>query len=326
MSEQIKIKAGIIIVKRSDGIFVGHLHDHEIFTNEAVLPILRMLREWISIEQLFAMQGDELATITSVVSRLEKRNFLDKSGALTSKPTLIISHMNELGTLLSSILIEKGFDIMTIDTRSSQISDVRGQFIRISDAGESFPEIIASQKREIRNSGNQECAFINEQSDSHSNSSALMAQNSSPRRRLVLITTYPEPELLAELMETQTDYLCAFTTPNGAIIGPFVRPGTTPCFHCMELTRSNSDSQWQKVAATLFTERFAKLEMVNALLAAALLIKKITSVLEGELPHDNFAESLVFSSCEGQQAPDLGLLEHRSRSWGFHPECSCHWR
>lgn len=334
MSERIKIKAGIITVKRSDGIFVGHLHNHEIFTNEAVLPIIRILREWTSIEQLLTVHGEELTAISSVISRLEQRNFLDKSGELVSKPTLIISHMNELGTLLSAILIEKGYDITTLDARSSQISDVRGQFIRISDAGESFQEIIASQKREIRNSGNQDRLSINEESSLFNNEGsnlpldgrAFLSENPSLHQRLVLITTYPEPELLAELMETQTDYLCAFTTPNGAIIGPFVRPGATPCFHCMELTLSNSDTQWQKVAATLFTERFAKLEMANVLLAASLLIDKISSIIEGELPHDSFAQSSALSFSARQQGSETGVLEHRSQRWSFHPECSCHWR
>jgi hypothetical protein len=326
MSERIKIKTGVITVKRSDGLFVGHLHDHEIFSNENVLPMIRALREWRSIEQLLQEHADDLPTLTNLISRLEEKNLLEKSCAPSAKQALIISHMNELGTLLSAVLIEKGYDVSTRDTRSSQICNVRGQFIRISDAGESFQEIVASQKREIRNSGNQEHSPITEQSHSQVKSRTLMSKNQSQRHTLVLITAYPEPELLAELMEAGSDYFCAITTPNGGILGPFVRPGVTPCFHCIELAQSCTDGQWQKVAATLFIERFAPLEMANALLTTALLIEKIKYLLEGELPHDNLAETTDLSFSNRQHAPEIGLVAEQSRRWSFHPECSCHWR
>lgn len=321
-----RIKAGVITVNRSDGLFVGHLHDHEIFTNENVLPMIRALGEWTSIEQLLRVHSDDLPTLTNLLSRLEQRKFLEKSGALVAKPALIISHMNELGTLLSGILIEKGYEVTTLDNRSTQISHVRGQFIRISDAGDSFQQIIATQKREIKNSGNQQEPPLRERSDLQMNSRAMLPTTTSAHHALVLITTYPEPELLATLMETESDYFCAFTTPIGGILGPFVRPGVTPCFHCIELTRSSRDDQWQKVAATLFIERFARLAMSNSLLTAALLIEKIKDLLEGELPHDNAAETSTFSFTDGRQGPEIGLLEERRRRWGFHPECSCHWR
>lgn len=326
MSERVKFKAGIIIVKQNDGLFVGHLHDYEIFTDVHILPIIYALREWTPIDQLLITHSDEFTTITHLIARLEDKNFLERSRALKSTLTLIISHMNELGTLLAPILIEKGHSVTTLDNRSSQISDVRGHYLRISDAGAPFKQIIAAQKREIRNSGNQRHSSEQDESDLFLFGQSLAPKSGIPHRALVLITTYPEPELLASLMESGIDYFCAFSTPSGAIIGPFVRPGVTPCFHCIELTRSSSDGEWQKVAATLFIERYTKVEMAPALLTTALLVEKIGRVLEGEFPHDGFTESSAISFTGGQRAPELAPLAHRTWSWGFHPECSCHWR
>jgi DNA-binding MarR family transcriptional regulator len=326
MSERVKLKSGLIIVKRSDGLFVGHLHDHEIFADQNVHPIISMLREWTPIDQLLALHSAELTTVTRVMARLEGKNFLERSDTGASRRSLIISHMNELGTLLSAALVGRGYRVTTLDNRSSQIADVCGQYLRISDAGQSFHQILAAQIREIRNSGIREQTSAVEESEFCSTNGVLSRINQEPRQTLVLITTYPEPELLASLMEAGLDHFCAFTTPSGGIIGPFVRPGVTPCFHCLELTRSCSDGEWQKVAATLFIERFAKLEMANVLLTTALLLNTMRQVIEGEIPHHGITGSFTISFDDSPRSPNLASISERGWSWGFHPECSCHWQ
>ena len=131
-----------------------------------------------------------------------------------------------------------------------------------------------------------------------------------------MITIYPEPEHLAELMQEGIEHLCALVTPFGAHIGPYVIPGRTPCFHCIELHRSERDSYWQQVATALFIDRTERVGLAQAFFTVAILESYLLRLLNGEVPHDLLSQSATYSLAT------QGEVKH---IWGFHPDCSCHW-
>mgnify|MGYP003346211328 FL=1 len=190
------------------------------------------------------------------------------------------------------------------------ISDVRGQFIRVSDVGLSFKEILAAQRREVRNSSQEN----------------FTPQINNNPRTLVILTAYPEPELLASLMSEGLEFISALATPFGALIGPLVKPGISPCFHCVELERSDRDSNWQKIAATLFMERNQKVAMPFAFLAVALLTQFLPGFQESEIPHQMLGATLSLVIGDSRQPASEPSIASTWEKWRFHPACSCHWR
>lgn len=316
-----RIKDGIVLIERSDGIFLGHIDRHLIIRDKRSLPLLRQLREWQNPIELSTNYGYNYQEILSVLAELENSDFLEVKRFALEKIEIEITHMNEVGILLASALIEKGITVTTRDARKSKLSDVRALFLRISDVGQSFTEVLANQKREMINSGSTNQSNV-DLATRFGKSKILNLEFSSEnngvyaRRKIVVITAYPEPELLAELMETGVEHLCALATPFGAHIGPYVKPGSTPCFHCIALHRSDNDGQWQQVAAALFIERGERVELAHALFTVAILEGYLHRLINGELPHDELSRSVSYS---------LATHGEEKHIWGFHPDCSCHW-
>lgn len=312
MPTKIRIREGAVIIERNDGIFVGHLDKSIIFPNKEVKPLLHLLREWVSVEELMSSNSDQAGDIFELVTRLQASELLTNKPAHPRINKFIISHMNEMGMLLAPLLIESGASVTTLDSRGSKISDVRGQYLRISDIGQSYKEIIAAQKREIRNSGALEPFPL----FSTKTVSALDSEDVTDLdNTLVIITTYPEPELLASLMSDGIDHFCAITTPTGGQIGPYVRPGVSPCFFCVELGRSDRDQNWQNVATSLFLQRHDRVAMAPALLTTSFVAELLLSGRESEIPHDHLVTTTSHSF----------YSREATENWGFHPECSCTW-
>lgn len=308
--KQIRLRPGVVVIDRGHDIFVGHIQKNLNFTDKNVIPILNRLQQWISHEQLLAMDMDCSRGMDELIARLDGHGFIETHDASINKPELIISHMNEVGTLLAPLLMQHGFTVSTLDLRSATMPDVRGQYLRISDIGESFKEVIAAQQRELRNSGKYELAE---------------ARSVRSSQKLFIMTNYPEPELLASMMAEGNEYVCAMATPFGAIIGPLVKPGISPCFFCLELWRSELDDQWQKIAATLFMERNKPVAMAPALLTVAALGKLLVPLIHSEIPHEYLGTTFSLSFDYGASTSALPTIKSAIHRWGVHPDCSCHW-
>ena len=310
MVKKMKLKPGVVVVEENDGIFVGHIQKKLFFTNKNTRALLRQLYEWVAIDSLAALHQEDLGSLSETLAQLDSADLLESREIDLNAIECVISHMNEIGTLLAPLLVELGFQIRTLDTRRSIISDVRGQFIRVSDVGLSFKEILAAQRREVRNSSPEN----------------FTPQINNKPRTLVILTAYPEPELLASLMSEGIEFISALATPFGALIGPLVKPGISPCFHCVELERSDRDSNWQKIAATLFMERNQKVAMPSAFLAVALLTQFLPGFQESEIPHQMLGATLSLVIGDSRQPASEPSIESTWEKWRFHPACSCHWR
>ena len=319
--KEFKLQNCVIIVERDEDIFVGHLDRQAHFADRAAKSILRELLHWSDLESIERSTGAPLPEIHKVIFALQSNQLLTHRYQKRPAKEIIISHFNEVGALLASYFTEMGFVVSTIDDRSVTMADVRGQLLRLSDVGLSYQQILAAQRRELINSGNSERANYS----SNPNHSERMCSGEEGRAdTFMIVTAYPEPELLAQLMEDGTEYLCILTTATGVQVGPWVKPGYSPCFHCIELHLSDLDPHWQLVAATLFAHRYQRLEPAHALAAAALLL-----VMDGfwngsEISHGDHARIRHHAFSPGLAPALAGNVESEQR-WPFHPTCSCHW-
>ena len=332
-----KLHEGVAIAERREDIFVGHLDRHVLFTDKSCKSIVRELVTWSDFSRIQQNTSASNSEIQKVLSILDTGGLLSHREMKTPHTKITISNFNEIGQLLTSYLLEMGCAVTTSDEGLVRMSDVHGQLIKLEHVGVSYREVIAMQRREIINSGNHQ---------GHDSMSVTTHDESHDSQRheesLMIITAYPEPELLARLMESGTQYLCIMLTPSGVMVGPWVKPGFSPCFHCIELHHSDQDDQWQSVAATLFGQRHQRLAPGRALIAAALIMEMDIFWKESEITHQNLVETSHFSfsarsvqpafspfspfspSASGSQlrAPHCEIA---TRSWPFHPECSCHW-
>ena len=332
MHRELRILPGLICIQRSDGYFIGHLNDQIIFPNVNLIPLLRKLQTWQTFQNLkeisdINQEGCE-GEVTTLLEQLEAKGFLEWRNTQSQQKEIIISHMNEIGLALAPILYEEGFAVATLDKRSVRLSDVRGSFIRVANLGEKFDSVLNSQIREIINSRGglnyserNLCIINNQMLDRNSQETQV---NPIEQKTLVVITSYPEPELLASLMEREIPHIFVSTAPGGAYLGPLVRPGQNPCFHCIELHRSDRDRKWQNVALTLFTDRLINAPMASALFAAAIAAQCVLASVREEITLEQSARTTIF------RIPDLRSnsekeIREESHTWNFHPSCSCHW-
>jgi hypothetical protein len=267
MDRELRINPGLVCIERSDGYFVGHLNDQLLFPNVNLTSLLRKLQTWQPYKTLkdiaVTHQIGSEDSVNKLLEQLDAKGFLEWRSVEIQQPEIFISHMNEIGLALAPILFQDGFAVETFDQRTVRFSDVRGSFVRVANHGEKFDSVLNSQVREIINSGHsihsaeyslgRNSGATNYQSADKNSHKPLKDQQE--QKKFVVVTAYPEPELLASLMEGEIPHLFIFSVPGGAFIGPLVRPGKNPCFHCIELQRSDNDRNWQNVALTLFSDR-----------------------------------------------------------------------
>ena len=308
MTDYIRLKENVLVIPQNESIFVGHLDVKLQFSDTSILSLLRELKLWCNLKDLSVRHKESQNVLYALLSELNRSNLLEKRNKFHLNKEVVISHMNEIGLLISAMLIEEGLQVATLDKRVATFSDVRGQLVQVANVGDRFQDILDAQRREIINSGNKSIGLENEE--------RVRAESA----RSVLITTYPEPELLAYLMAEGIDHLCVIGTANGVQIGPFVRPGVTPCFHCIELHKSDQDDQWLTVAATLFSKRLLRISMQHALLGATLGAKFVM----GEFAHHIDAQTTMIYFNQNPVSDYWGFREER-HTWSFHPKCSCHW-
>lgn len=316
MSEYIRLQSGLVIVEKEEGVLIGHVDRWCTLLDSQARTFLRGIVDWVQIEDLVHSTDCQLATIVQLIHSLDEMGFIDRKPQEFTPVEFVITHYNEVGALLTSLLMHHGIPVKILEDRTARFSDVRGVYLRISDVGYSINELLEAQQREFINSGKMEAPL---------EPSRL---NSIQRAQIVVITTYPEPELLAHLMERDINYICTLTSPFGALVGPFVTPGLSPCFHCIELHRSETHEEWQKVAMALFLQRNESVAPDHAYFAAAIIGSFLLRIARGEIPHEIISATRLFTRTEtraGYSWPSEREIASESRHWSFHPDCSCHW-
>lgn len=100
-----------------------------------------------------------------------------------------------------------------------------------------------------------------------------------------------------------------------AVIGPLIRPNSSPCHTCFDLHRRDRDPAWPALAAQLATGRAADSEtcsVTTGLAAAALAADEVLAFLEGDRWRT-----------EGATVEVSRPGEVRRRTWSPHPGCDC---
>jgi hypothetical protein len=131
----------------------------------------------------------------------------------------------------------------------------------------------------------------------------------------------PPAEAVERLMRAGCAHLVAGRRGPSAVVGPFVRPGSTPCLRCVDLSRCQADPSWAAVRDQVATaDGAAVLEpsAAGVVLAAAtaLAAAEVLAHVEGRRPV-TLATTATLSS--GRPLPTL-------RSWPTQPACGCAWQ
>lgn len=132
----------------------------------------------------------------------------------------------------------------------------------------------------------------------------------------------PEPELPDRLLRDGVAHLLVSVQETTGTVGPFVLPGRSACWRCLDLHRADRDPAWPRMAAQLATGgagagEQAACDVALATLVAAEAALHVLALLDGgALP----------PSVGGTVETRLPELRSRRRSWAPHPGCGCRWR
>ena len=98
-------------------------------------------------------------------------------------------------------------------------------------------------------------------------------------------------------------------------IGPFVRPGLSPCLVCVDLHRTDEDADWPAIASQLYTRpprRESRFVSALAGSAAAHTVLAALAALRNEP-----------SGCAVSVSLDYETGRANERGWSVHPRCGC---
>lgn len=132
----------------------------------------------------------------------------------------------------------------------------------------------------------------------------------------VIATDRAEPDRAIGDDYVRADHPHLYVRPlhAGAVIGPFVLPGRTPCLGCLDRVRRDADPAWPQLLTQLCRIRLPVLPMLAAW-AASTAVVQIACWASGGDPGS--AGGTVELTAEDYQL--------RVRPWPMHPACGCSW-
>jgi bacteriocin biosynthesis cyclodehydratase domain-containing protein len=109
-------------------------------------------------------------------------------------------------------------------------------------------------------------------------------------------------------------HLAVCVRDGTVVVGPLVRPGSSPCLNCLDLHRQDLDPDWRAVAAQLHTssEVGEPVTATTALAAAAFATFEVLTHVDGGTP-----------STLGATVEITEPGRHTRRQWSQHPSCGC---
>ena len=109
-------------------------------------------------------------------------------------------------------------------------------------------------------------------------------------------------------------HLAVAVRDGTVVVGPLVRPGSTPCLNCLDLHRIDRDPAWRMVAAQLHTgpDTAEPVTAVTALTGAAFAASEVLAHIDGEVP-----------TTLGATVEIAGPGQSTRRRWSQHPKCGC---
>ncbi|MEU1984971.1 TOMM precursor leader peptide-binding protein [Nocardia sp. NPDC019395] len=125
----------------------------------------------------------------------------------------------------------------------------------------------------------------------------------------------PEPCLVRELFRAGIAHLVVRLRDGKGIVGPLVLPGETSCLRCADLTRTDRDAEWPRLAAQLLG-RMGHASPAGIAAVAALALGELEKIIACE--PDSRLETL-----NGTLELELDTHHVCRRPWAPHTRCGC---
>ena len=354
-----RLKVGVLVSPRADGLFVGTFDDALIIDLPGARAALDLCDGSKSINSIATSVGILASDLIELISTLnysslvtfekisnqkllpemQLMDWYQQSSSISQQEsmekrlitTVYISKLNRIGFALSGILLASGVGaVISDDNRKITIEDIVGGYLRLSDVGRTRNEVLIDQSRE------------NAQSKNVTNSNNVNHINHLKNSSLIISTSPPDPELLAEWMRGNTPFfLIDGLDRDNLTFGPFVNPGKDACPRCIDLHHLDRDSNWNSVSLAHFLDRRRELSTPLAMLGASIGAILALTQLDYLDQHDHLDRvNLIDRSIQGadQRSSQFQLrgktitysaseLMHPIiRRWSRHPLCGCSWQ
>lgn len=359
-----RLKVGVLVSPRTDGLFVGTFDDALIIDLPGARAALALCDGSKSINSIANSVGILASDLIELISTLNSSSLLtfgkisnqkllpemqlmdwyQQSSSIGQQEsmekrltsTVYVSKLNRIGFALSGILLASGVGaVISDDNRKITIEDIVGGYLRLSDVGRTRNEVLIDQSRENAQSKN-----VNNLSNVNHGSNPNHLKNSS----LIIATSPPDPELLAEWMRGNTPFfLIDGLDRDNLTFGPFVNPGKDACPRCIDLHCLDRDPNWNSVSLAHFLDRRRELSSPLAMLGASIGAIFALAQLD-QLVHPDRVDQMSRidlmdqNESENQRSSQFQLrgktitysaseLTHPIiRRWSRHPLCGCSWQ
>jgi hypothetical protein len=359
-----RLKVGVLVSPRTDGLFVGTFDDALIIDLPGARAALALCDGSKSINSIATSVGILASDLIELISTLNCSSFVtfgkisnqkllpemqlmdwyQQSSSIGQQEsmekrltsTVFVSKLNRIGFALSGILLASGVGtVISDDNRKITIEDIVGGYLRLSDVGRTRDEVLIDQSRENAQSKN-----VNNLSHVNHGSNPNQVKNSS----LIIATSPPDPELLAEWMRGNTPFfLIDGLDRDNLTFGPFVNPGKDACPRCIDLHCLDRDPNWNSVSLAHFLDRRRELSsplaMLGASIGAIFALAQLDQLVHPDrVDQMSRMDSMDQNKAENQRSSQFQLrgktitysaseLTHPIiRRWGRHPLCGCSWQ
>lgn len=116
------------------------------------------------------------------------------------------------------------------------------------------------------------------------------------------------------LVRADQPHLVVRARAGGALVGPLVVPGLTPCLQCTDLSRRDADPGWPALLPQLTRARMSPTPALVGW-AAGVAVAQVLCFLRRAVP-ETWGATL-------EVTPDDFVT--RRRAWPMHPQCGCGW-
>jgi hypothetical protein len=359
-----RLKVGVLVSPRTDGLFVGTFDDALIIDLPGARAALALCDGSKSINSIATSVGILASDLIELISTLNCSSFVtfgkisnqkllpemqlmdwyQQSSSIGQQEsmekrltsTVFVSKLNRIGFALSGILLASGVGtVISDDNRKITIEDIVGGYLRLSDVGRTRDEVLIDQSRENAQSKN-----VNNLSHVNHGSNPNQVKNSS----LIIATSPPDPELLAEWMRGNTPFfLIDGLDRDNLTFGPFVNPGKDACPRCIDLHCLDRDPNWNSVSLAHFLDRRRELSsplaMLGASIGAIFALAQLDQLVHPDrVDQMSRMDSMDQNKAENQRSSQFQLrgktitysaseLTHPIiRRWSRHPLCGCSWQ
>lgn len=239
--------------------------------------------------------GADLPVLSAVRPDAAGRRTLEaRAGAVVG-----ISGLGRLGAMVATVLATAGVGTLLLDDPGPVLpTDVGLGAYRLGDVGMAREDAARRAIAEVSPAVVTEAA----------------AQVADPDVVVVVEHRVADPERVRRLMGEGVPHLSVVVREADVVVGPFVRPGSTPCLRCLDLDREERDPSWPRVARQLRELKGEALEeTLLAASAASIAAGQVLAALDGAVPR-------TAAACIEIPAPDA---MPRLRETARHPRCGC---